>query len=167
MKVAGYRNVVRIREDGAIESANASGTETRLMRPDGEPPDLSVSVAASSEADDLKLTARARVVEKTAPVYYTFGADTQGIYHNARVAWELYGPGEEDYLFILPDQLKPRVRVAGDVSDVEATARLKRPGSYRLRVSTVDLSGRTSVVWHLFDVRMDSGTGQLSLRQSQ
>jgi hypothetical protein len=167
IEVAGYRDVIRIREDGRIDSRNVSNAGTKVVRPDGLPPELSVSIAGSSDADALELTAKARVVEKTAPVYYTFGADTQGIYHNARVAWELYGPAEEDYLFILPNQMKPRVRVADDVADVETTVRLKRQGSYRLRASTVDLAGRSKVVWLSFDVRMDPGSGRLSVRQSE
>ena len=159
--------MIRIRENGKIEATGAQSVPISHLRPEGVPPDLSVSVAATTGADALELTAKARVVEKTAPVYYTLGADTQGIYHNARVAWELYGPGEEDYLFIVPDQLKPRVRVTGNAAEVEATARLKQPGSYRLRASTVDVAGRTKVIWHSLNVRKDPATGRLSLRQTQ
>ena len=63
------------------------------------------------------------------------------MYHNAKVAWELYGPGEEDYLFLRPDNLKPRVREIAGADEIEATVRLRRPGSYRLRAATVDTAG--------------------------
>ena len=75
------------------------------------------------------------------------------MYHNARVAWELYGPGEEDYLFLRPDNLKPRVRVdPGDAPKWKLPQRSEHdPGTYRLRAATVDLAGRTTVVWQSFD----------------
>ena len=85
-----------------------------MKRANGVPPGLDVTMAAKSESDAIEITAQARVVEKSAPVYYTLGADTEGVYHNAKVAWELYGPRDEDYLFLRPDNLKPRVReIAG------------------------------------------------------
>src|SRR4051794_40833563 len=137
------------------------------MRPDGTPPELTVSVTASVEADVLELRATAHVVEKAALIYYTLGADTEGVYHNARVAWELCGPGEEDYVSIRPENLKPRVRVTGDVDEVEASTALTRPGKYRLRASTVDLAGRTTVVWTPFEVAMDPRTKRLGVRQNE
>jgi hypothetical protein len=166
IEVSEYRDVIRVGEDGAVTSkANSGAVGTTPMRPGGPAPELRISMTASGEADALDLTATARVVEKSAPVYYTLGADTEGVYHNARVAWELYGPSEEDYLFIRPEKLKPRVHVTGDVAEVEITARLKRPGKYRLRAATVDRAGRTTVVWQPFEVTVDGAARRLSLRQ--
>jgi hypothetical protein len=98
-------------------------------------------------------------------VYYTVGADTEGVYHNAKVAWEIYGPGDEDYLFLRPDNLKPHVREIAGATEIEATVRLSRPGSYRLRASTVDTAGRTTVVWRPFSVRTDPNTNRLRLEE--
>ena len=124
----GTAEIVRVREDGRVE-VEAYGRRTLVSSPrsvkraPGVPPDLDVTIAARSESDALEITAKARVVEKSAPVYYTLGADTEGVYHNARVAWELYGPGEEDYLFLRPDNLKPRVRkIAGADRDRSSSA---------------------------------------------
>jgi hypothetical protein len=161
----GYREVIRIREDGTVHSNGKDMRRAAIpMRPEGAGPELAVALTASGGAQLLELKATAHVVEGTAPVYYTLGADTEGTYHNARVAWELYGPGEEDYLFIRPDNLKPQVRVSGGVANVEATATVNRPGAYRLRAATVDLAGRTTVVWKAFDITRESGTGRLTMR---
>ena len=168
INISGYRDVIRIGQDGKVHSDGRGTNPAAIpMRPGGLPPELAVSFTASVEADVLELRAKARVVEKAAPVYYTLGADTEGVYHNARVAWELYGPGEEDYVSIRPDKLRPRVRMVGDIAEVDATTALTRPGRYRLRAATVDLAGRTTIVWKSFDVLMDSGTRRLSLRQSE
>ena len=50
-----------------------------------------------------KVTARTTVLEGSAAVYYTLGADAAGVYRNARVLWELYGPQDEDYRFLLQE----------------------------------------------------------------
>jgi hypothetical protein len=152
IRLSGYREVIRVREDGRVEverdGARSIVERPTPPRPEGQPPELSVSVSGVGP----ELTLRARVVEKSAPVYYTLGADTEGVYHNARVAWELYGPDEADYLFVRPEQLKPRVRVNSGIAEVEAAVRVARPGRYRLRAATVDMAGRTAVVWHGFTV---------------
>jgi hypothetical protein len=95
----------------------------------------------------LDLTARARVRETSAPVYYTFGADPAGVYRNAAVLWELYGPDETDYRFLQPPQLRPRVERTPDGYEATTALRLDRPGQYSLRAATVDLAGRSTVVW--------------------
>lgn len=148
----GYRELVRIREDGKVEVTEG---ETRHVldqprtppRPTGAPPSLAVELSAQEGQVPLAVTARARVVETTAPVYYTLGTDRAGVYRNALVAWELYGPNEEDYQFLAPLALQPQVNFRPDGAEVVTTFRLNRPGIYRLRTSTGDRAGRTTVVW--------------------
>jgi hypothetical protein len=119
----GYREVVRVREDGKVE-VHADGKSVvfdrarPVARPVGLAPQLTVTLAAQGDQKAIEITALAKVVETTAPVYYTLGADTEGVYHNAMVAWELYGPEDEDYLFLMPDKLKPVVRKSGAGGEV-------------------------------------------------
>ena len=97
-----------------------------------------------------KVTARTTVLEGSAAVYYTLGADAAGVYRNARVLWELYGPQDEDYRFLLQElrgERQPRVSTSGDTHVVEIDFQIDRPGTYRLRAATVDLAGRTAVTW--------------------
>ena len=149
---SGYREVIRVREDGKVE-IEEEGKRVVLdqarvpARPSGIPPGLAVELSAKEGKAPLAITARASVVEKSAPVYYTFGTDTAGVYHNAVVAWELYGPGEEDYRFLQPAGLKPQVLKKGNRYEVTVSFTLNRPGNYRLRAATVDLAGRTTVTW--------------------
>ncbi len=70
-----------------------------------------------------KIKARATVTEGSAPVYYTQGADKNGIYKNSYVLWELYDPEEEDY-----------------TATVEFEFKIDLPGFYRLRISTADVA---------------------------
>jgi hypothetical protein len=42
--------------------------------------------------------------------------------------------------------------------------RLDRPGTYRLRAATVDLAGRTVVVWKRFTVAANPATADLRLQ---
>jgi hypothetical protein len=168
MRLAGYREIIRIREDGNVEVEEDGKRAVVDPQPPPRPavvrPELTVSLQSSNAGEALALTFKARVVEKSAPVYYTLGADTEGVYHNARVAWEIYGPEDEDYQFLRPENLKPRVRVTDAAAEVEAGVRLTRPGNYRLPAATVDLAGRTTVVWHPFTVARDAGTERLSLQ---
>ncbi|MCX6623246.1 MAG: hypothetical protein NTY38_19710, partial [Acidobacteria bacterium] len=113
---------------------------------------------------ELDVTAHARVEETTAPVYYTMGTDSNGIYHNQMVAFELYGPEEQDHRFLSPDRLRPRVKREGNSADVEMRFPISRPGSYRLRAATVDLAGRTTVVWTPLTAARDAATGRLHLQ---
>ena len=168
LRLPGYREIIRILENRNVEveenGIRAVVDRQPPVRPAGTPPELTVALHAGNMADDLEITLKGRVIEKSAPVYYTLGADNEGVYHNARVAWELYGPEDEDYLFLRPDNLKPRVRTSGETADVEAIARVSRPGNYRVRAATVDLAGRTTVVWRPFTVAMDPGTKRLRLQ---
>ena len=101
--------------------------------------------------------------ETTAPVYYTMGGDPTGIYHNAMVAFELYGPDAPDHRFLSPDRLRPRVTRNGTQADVDMSFAITRPGNYRLRAATVDLAGRTTVVWKPLKVER-TAAGRLELK---
>ncbi|MBI3849137.1 MAG: hypothetical protein HY298_02430 [Verrucomicrobia bacterium] len=149
---SGYREVVRIREDGKVEveqdRKRSLLNKARVpARPPGIPPGLAVKLSAREGKAPLEITARASVAEKSAPVFYTYGTDTEGVYHNAVVAWEIYGPGEEDYRHLQPAGLKPRVTRKDSSYDVTVNFTLNRPGHYRLRTATVDLAGRSTVTW--------------------
>jgi hypothetical protein len=169
MKLTGYREIVRIREDGKVE-VNNKGDLTILdrarapERADGTPPQLAVTLSSRSEAEAVKITARARVEETSAKVYYTFGADDEGVYRNAMVAWEIYGPEEQDQLVLIPNKLKPSVVQDSTGGTVEVSFKLASPGNYRLRAATVDVTGRTSVVWQPIAVSRESAGGKLAVR---
>jgi hypothetical protein len=149
---SGYREVVRVREDGKVE-VEEDGKQVVLdqprvpARPSGIPPGLVVELSAREGKAPLEITARASVVEKSAPVYYTYGTDPSGVYHNAVAAWEIYGPAEEDYRHLQPAGLKPRVTRTESSYEVTVNFTLARPGNYRLRTATVDLAGRSTAVW--------------------
>lgn len=161
----GYREVVRIREDGKVEvNGSVVDSPRRAPQPSGVPPGLSISITSRAGTNRVEVAARARVEERSAPVYYTLGADTEGVYHNAMVAWELYGPGEEDYRYLAADRLKPRVRRTGFGGEVEMDFTLDRAGNYRLRAATVDTAGRSTVVWKNLAVSRDPASGSLTAR---
>jgi hypothetical protein len=168
---SGYREVVRIREDGKVEVA-AGGRRTLLektrqaARPEGEPPALALELRAQEPGAPLRLQALARVTERAAPVYYTHGTDPAGVYHNAMVLWELFGPGEEDYRFLMPENMRPVVRRTADGAQVEMAFAVQRPGRYRLRAATADEAGRTRVVWQAFEAATSGGGLILRLNQS-
>ena len=153
-----YREVVHIREDGRVEVDTAGrhqllpGARRADPKP-GDAPRLSVEVQGRKTGSSMDVTAIARIHETTAPVYYTHGADSEGIYRNAMVLWELYGPGEEDYRLLMPEGMRPAVRRHGVDADVEMVFHLERPGIYRLRAATVDTDGRSQVVWRTLDAR--------------
>ena len=151
----GYREVVRVREDGKVEVTD-SGTGGRTLldhariptRPQGQAPTLAVQLtAAQPQPGSRRYIAKATVSEGSAPVYFTFGSDSEGVYRNAAVAWELYGPGDPDYRWLMPSDLKPRVAKLGAGYEVTVEFGLDRPGKYRLRAATADIAGRTTVNW--------------------
>ena len=149
---AGYGEVVRIREDGKVETIEDGKVlvldHARVPgRPAGLPPALEVVLSFQQGPAPLRITARAQVTETTAPVYYTHGTDPSGVYHNAYVAWELFGPGEEDYRGLTPPGLRPRVTTTGKTSEATIEFGLNRAGTYRLRAATVDMAGRSTVKW--------------------
>ena len=89
----------------------------------------------------------AEVKEETSPIYYTQGANKDGIYRNVYVLWELYGPEEEDYTDFWNDRWNVSVIEKYNSANVELKFKIEKPGSYRLKVSTSDLAGRSTVVW--------------------
>jgi len=158
MKLDNYREVVRVREDGRVEVMAGGRRPLRSAsrapnRPDGAPPGLIVELSDSGERGPRIITAQARVTEKASPVYYTTGADKHGVYHNARVLWEIYGPGNEDYRALLSAGANPQTTFDGKSAVVEMQFRVEQAGHFRLRVATTDLAGRSSVVWKEIIVR--------------
>jgi hypothetical protein len=153
IETAGYREVVRAREDGKVEVTK--GTERTIFdaaripeRPDGESPQLDMTVSTTDGSAPYSLTATARVLEGSTSVYYSREPDATGVHHNQIVAWELYGPGEEDYTCRPPTIAPGAVTVDSDNGHVaEAKIHIEAPGTYRLRVATTDLAGRSAVVW--------------------
>ena len=157
LKLSDYREVVRIREDGQVEVLE--GSETTLhegartpTRPTGAPPTLTVDVSISQANAPLEVCACATVAKGSASVYYTRGADENGIYNNEMVLWELFGPEEEDYRFLNRDRSEIRINQAESVAEVGIRFTLNRPGSYQLRAATVDMAGRTAVAWKTISI---------------
>jgi hypothetical protein len=148
----GYREVVHIREDGKVV---VEADEKKILyngpripnRPQGTPPQLAVELSNKSGKSPLEIAACACLTEGSSPVYYTLGANRKGIYQNAKVFWELYGPEEEDYRFLHDWNREPRIRDEGNRARVDIKFTISKPGKYRLRAATVDLAGRTAVVW--------------------
>ena len=157
LKLSDYREVVRIREDGKVEAHE--GGETILhegartpTRPTGTPPTLTVDVSLSQTNVPLEVRACATVAKGSAAVYYTRGADENGIYNNEMVLWELFGPEAEDYRFLNREHSEIRIDHTESGGEVEIRFRLKRLGDYRLRAATVDMAGRSSVAWETVTV---------------
>lgn len=140
----GYREVVRIAENPVARP--------QPPRASGAAPRLSVQLSPDVSADGVRVHAVAHITETAAKAFYTYGADSTGVYENALAAFELYGPDEQDELLLIPDQLKPKVTFTSGGGTAEREFRLTRPGDYRLRVSTVDTVGRSTVVWQRMTV---------------
>ena len=152
-----YREIVRIREDGKVEVHE--GNETTLhegartpTRPTGTPPTLTVDVSIPQTDIPLEVRACATITKGSASVYYTRGADASGIYNNEMVLCELFGPEEEDYLFLNREPSEIRIDQTESVVEVEIRFSLKHLGNYRLRVATVDIAGRTAVAWETISI---------------
>jgi hypothetical protein len=157
LPLEGYREVVRLRENGRVEVA-ADGARTvlagprRPVRAVGRGPGIEVEVVGVTGTVPCTPVARARVREGAAPVYYTTGADRRGVQHNAAVLWELYGPEDEDYRTLLEPGADPVVTRSGETLTVEVRFRVGRAGVYRLRAATCDLAGRSAVAWARFQL---------------
>jgi hypothetical protein len=152
LNLQGYREVVRIREDGKVETI--SGGKRALLpgprvppRAPGAPPALKVTLSAKAAGDGLNVSALAEVVRTSAPVYYTFGAAPDGVVYNELVAWELYGPTPEDHEFLTPENWGHAATLTASGGEVQVRFTIARPGRYRLRAATVDTDGRSTVVW--------------------
>lgn len=155
--LAGYREVVRIREDGRVEIIEEGKKVIHKgarepIRPTGISPGLAVDLSIARGRAPLKISALATLVEGSASVYYTRGADDRGIYNNEMVLWELFGPEEEDYRFLNREVSGIRPDRDGSNSTVEVDFAIERAGSYRLRAATADMAGRTAVIWQTIDV---------------
>ncbi len=152
LELSDYREVVRIREDGKVEVHEDNDMvlhdSARIpTRPTGTSPTLAVDASILQTDASFEVHACATVTKGSAAVYYTRGADKNGIYNNEMVLWELFGPEEEDYRFLNRDHSEIRIAQTEAVAEVEIRFPLKRPGNYRLRVATVDMAGRTAVAW--------------------
>lgn len=152
LKLSDYREVVRIREDGKIEITENSKTVLHEgprtpTRPSDIPPKLTIDVSVPHGKTPLEVHACATITEGASAVYYTRGADENGIYNNERVLWELFGPAEEDYRFLNREQSEIHINQTEFVTNIEIRFSLKHPGSYHLRAATVDMAGRTAVNW--------------------
>jgi hypothetical protein len=148
----GYSEVVRIREDGKVtvevDGKRIVHNGPRIPdRPEGNPPQLAVELSIETGKAPLEVSARAFLIEDSSPVYYTLGADSKGIYKNMKVFWELYGSKEKDYRFLLDRSREPRICDEDARATVDIKFKISQPGKYRLRAATVDLAGRTAVVW--------------------
>lgn len=127
--LAAYRDVIRISTGAkAVDRPRTGGPQLTVKLGDGR--------------------AIAQVKQTHAPIYYTLGADPAGILHNALVLWELYGPNEEDYQFLLAKDMRPDVRWH-NATEAEVHVELPKlaSGRYRVRTATVDTAGRSTVVW--------------------
>ncbi len=152
LKLSDYREIVNIREDGKVEITKNG--KSKLLdaarvpeRPDGDPPRLTVEVISGSRKPPSAITARAKVTKVSAPVYYTLGADKNGIYNNQYVLWELFGPQEEDHSKLWLERWDVSVSEENNFAEVEIKFKIDKPGSYRLRAATTDVAGRSTVVW--------------------
>jgi hypothetical protein len=148
----GYRELVRVRDDGKVQIQGVGGETLpdrarTPIRPPGPAPTLRVELSANQGSAPLHVQARAQITETSAPVYYTYGTDSKGVYHNTYVTWEIYGPEEEDYRFLSPEGSKTTVKRQDHQIEAGTSFTLNRSGNYRLRAATVDLAGRSTVAW--------------------
>ncbi len=166
ISLEGYREIVRIREDGKVQVESEGKSELLIgprvpPRAPSPPPDLSVTTAESASENGFEISVLAHVVETAAPVYYTVGHARDGIVYNNMVFGELYGPAPEDHQFLTAE--KPVRTPKGTGWDVNVPIVIPQPGEYRLRISTVDTAGRSTVVWKQIVVARDETTGRLRI----
>lgn len=157
LKLSDYREVVRIREGGRVEVHEGNKTAVHdgariPTRPKGVFPNLTVDASILQTDTSFEVHACATVTKGSSAVYYTRGADENGIYNNEMVLWELFGPGEEDYRFLNREHSEIRINQRESGTEVEIRCRLNRPGNYWLRAATVDMAGRTAVAWETVTV---------------
>ena len=69
------------------------------------------------------------------------------------VLWELYGPEEQDYVFLNREWPGSRVKRVEEGDEVKLNLALREQGAYRLRAATCDTAGRTAVVYSRIQVR--------------
>lgn len=155
----GYREVVRIREDGKVEVAS-SGASAVLdgprvpERPEGRSPRLTVGLPGGDLTAPCTVSVSAEVAAGDAPVYYAPQPDGAGVHPMRQVLWELYGPNEEDYGHRPPEVMPGAAEETGRGQyEVSATLHIEKPGRYRLRAATTDLAGRSTVVWTDLEIK--------------
>jgi len=153
LNLDGYREVIRIREDGKLEIMEG-GTSTVLNaaripdRPVGNGPRISLTLPEFEGKVPFSFQASAHVVEGDSPIYFSYKPDKNGINHNQQVAWELYGPNDEDFTYRVPTIVRGDIIPHDDGGHVvEATIHIEKTGAYRLRAATTDVEGRSAVVW--------------------
>lgn len=156
LKLVGYREEVRVREDGRVEITTDGRRTLRKgpripERPTGKSPQLFLELSGGESERPRSSTARAQVTEGSAAVYYTPGADRHGVYQNTLVLWELFGPEAEDYRQLSGRVISPLAHGVHSAA-VETQFTIEQPGRYRLRAATTDLAGRSTVVWKEFNV---------------
>jgi len=155
LKLDGYREIVRVLEDGNVE-VTIEGDRSLHAGPriperyPGRPPQLRVELLKEGNGTSRVVGAIAKIVQGTAPIYYTPRVNRTGVYPNAIVLWELYGPNEEDYRILSGRSINTSATVKEATVEVRFTA--MSPGTYRLRTATTDLAGRSSVDWKEFTV---------------
>lgn len=155
----GYREVIRVREDGKVETMVDGQSDTldgpRIPgRPAGEAPSLEVTLGESRGAAPCSITVSAQIREGSAPVYYAPLPDNDGVHQKLQVLWEVYGPNEEDYAFRAPEiDFAPATVEGYGEFKADATLHFTKPGRYRLRAATTDLAGRSTVVWKEIEIR--------------
>lgn len=153
LDLSGYREVVRVREDGSVRVTGADGREQRyrgprpVARPPGAPPGLAVTLSVARGRAPLAVTANAAITEGASPVVFTPRCDETGAWRNLKVIWQLYGPEEWDY-----DKLDDAPATL-DGATCRLALTLAKPGRYRLRASVVDRAGRATVCWR--EIRVD------------
>ena len=150
-----YREVITVREDGNVnvlkDGQNQLLETARVpIRPDGNSPELEILDVAVTGRN---ITASAHVRETTAPIFYTPGADKNGVYNNQYVLWELFGPEEEDYSNLWTESWNVTVSETENGHHVAIPFSVSKPGIYRLRASTADVAGRSTVVWKEIQVK--------------
>lgn len=155
----GYREVVRVLEDGKVEVLTGGQTTTQdgpriPERPAGDAPSLEVTLGESSGTAPCAIAVSAKIREGSAPVYYAPLPDDNGVHQKLHVLWEVYGPNEEDYAFRGPEvDFAPATIEGYGEFKAEATLHFTKPGTYRLRAVTTDLAGRSAVVWKEIEMR--------------
>lgn len=157
LSTAGYREVVRVQEDGRVE-IHKDGV--RLLqdgprepqRGGGVGPRIALAATAAKDASFVRVTAVADITKGTSPVFYTPRPNREGVFENAVVFWELFGPKPEEYRALLGDGTQLQVEDRGATARATVTFRIKEPGVYRLRAAVADGAGRSAVAWQNMSV---------------
>lgn len=148
-ELKGYREVVRVCEDGRVIVQKGSREKVFYeprwpRRPKGKAPVLKISLSKEEGKAPMTLVAHAEVTEHQSPVHFTSAHDEKGVWRNTKVIWQLYGPGPDDFA-----QLSERHDAKTGLLPLE----LNKAGVYRLRASVVDRAGRSTVRWKRIAVK--------------